>query len=79
MGEEGRPSLCKHADGQYYTDRSSGESKPGKKGISLSAEQVSRQVTALHGSFCVRADGQWAAVKANIGSIDEMLAEVEKK
>lgn len=57
---------------------SGNDQKPGKKGISLKAEEVNQ---TLCGAYYNNADGspQWQTLKQNTEAIDEMLSHIKRK
>ncbi|GFZ44093.1 hypothetical protein JCM24511_01814 [Saitozyma sp. JCM 24511] len=66
-----RERECKHErldlrelTGQYYKDKTSGEMKPGSKGISLAREQSD--------------EPQWETLKTNMDVVDAMIKRKEK-
>jgi hypothetical protein len=59
---------------QYYKDKTTGELKPGAKGISLTNEQV-----CLTFMDWGQANRQWTMLKESIPAIDAAVAKLEEK
>ena len=64
---------------QFYSDKSTGEMLPGKKGISLSVEQVcAGRYDSTDISFCAAADKlQWKALRGSVDQIDDIINDLE--
>jgi hypothetical protein len=63
---------------EFYTDKGSGEVKPGKKGIMLTTEQV-RQTLLFQLVTFSHFWTQWDILKVGINDIDELIASTPAK
>lgn len=70
------------ADRQFYNDKSTGQAMPGKKGISLSLEQVrlvpeNRQHRGSRVGKAAELIVQWKALRGSVHQIDEIVNKLE--